>query len=199
MFLRFLHPLALLLLLGLPWVYLLTRRSYAELGRFRGTTVLVLRLVILLLLILALAGVQRVRRTSKLSVIFAADLSASIPESYRELAVSYINRAAAEMKPDDTAGLVVFGAGTSVEASPRGKLRIDRIRSLVSPEYTDIASALRLALASFPEDAQRRVVLISDGNENRGDALKLKLCAERLYVRCGSVVHRLDIRAKREE
>ncbi|MBY0229112.1 MAG: VWA domain-containing protein, partial [Gemmataceae bacterium] len=36
--------------------------------------------------------------------------------------------------------------------------------------YTDLAAALKLALASFPEGAARRIVLITDGNENLGDA-----------------------------
>ncbi len=37
---------------------------------------------------------------------------------------------------------------------------------------TDIARALRLALASFPPDRQKRIVLFSDGNQNAGDALR---------------------------
>ena len=36
--------------------------------------------------------------------------------------------------------------------------------------YTDIAAALKLALASFPDDTGKRIVLISDGNENLGNA-----------------------------
>ena len=35
---------------------------------------------------------------------------------------------------------------------------------------TNLESALKLAKASFPEDTARRVVIISDGNENIGDA-----------------------------
>ncbi len=37
---------------------------------------------------------------------------------------------------------------------------------------TDIARALRLALASFPNDKQKRILLFSDGNQNVGDALR---------------------------
>ena len=44
------------------------------------------------------------------------------------------------------------------------------ITSQVDPTYTDVAGALKLALASFPEGTAKRVVLISDGNENLGNA-----------------------------
>ena len=40
----------------------------------------------------------------------------------------------------------------------------------IDGQYTDIAAALKLAIASFPEGSGRRIVLISDGNENLGNA-----------------------------
>src|SRR5690606_16457704 len=43
---------------------------------------------------------------------------------------------------------------------------------LVDPEYTDLAGALKMAQAMFPVDAARRLVLVTDGNENLGDALE---------------------------
>ncbi|HEY4330149.1 MAG TPA: glutamine amidotransferase, partial [Phycisphaerae bacterium] len=38
--------------------------------------------------------------------------------------------------------------------------------------HTNIARALRLAMATFPADRQKRVVLFSDGNQNQEDALR---------------------------
>ncbi|KKK86955.1 hypothetical protein LCGC14_2758060, partial [marine sediment metagenome] len=46
------------------------------------------------------------------------------------------------------------------------------IESILDPEHTNLAGAMRLAQASFPEDAAKRIVIVSDGNENLGDALK---------------------------
>ncbi len=40
----------------------------------------------------------------------------------------------------------------------------------IDSNYTDIAAAIKLALASFPEGTGKRIVLISDGNENLGNA-----------------------------
>ena len=48
----------------------------------------------------------------------------------------------------------------------------DASLSGVDTTYTDIAAAIKLALASFPEGTAKRIVLISDGNENLGNAVE---------------------------
>ena len=45
-------------------------------------------------------------------------------------------------------------------------------REPVDPEYTNLAAAMKLAQATFPEDAAKRIVLVSDGNQNLGNALE---------------------------
>ncbi|MHB2017913.1 MAG: VWA domain-containing protein, partial [Candidatus Xenobia bacterium] len=42
--------------------------------------------------------------------------------------------------------------------------------SSVGTDRTDISRALRLASATFPENVHKRIVLLTDGNENQGDA-----------------------------
>src|SRR5439155_8005768 len=44
------------------------------------------------------------------------------------------------------------------------------IGSTIDNNYTDIGAAIKLALASFPEGTAKRIVLMSDGNENMGNA-----------------------------
>ena len=41
----------------------------------------------------------------------------------------------------------------------------------------DLAAAIRLGTAAFPESGQKRLVLMTDGNENMGDALNAALAA----------------------
>src|SRR5207302_9947690 len=50
------------------------------------------------------------------------------------------------------------------------ELRFRKIQSPIAETHTDIASAIKLALASFPDRTSKRIVLISDGNENIGQA-----------------------------
>src|SRR5690606_18592522 len=46
------------------------------------------------------------------------------------------------------------------------------IRSYVGGEQTDLAGAVRLAMAAFPQGYKKRMVIFSDGNETRGTALE---------------------------
>ena len=50
------------------------------------------------------------------------------------------------------------------------RFNLTEIASRIDGSYTDIAAALKLALASFPEGTSKRIVLISDGHENLGSA-----------------------------
>ena len=50
----------------------------------------------------------------------------------------------------------------------RSSRDIDRIASTPLRDATDIGGALRLAGALFPDDAQKRIVLLSDGNDTTG-------------------------------
>ena len=66
------------------------------------------------------------------------------------------------------AGIVAFGADALVERLPSDLAEIDRIASTPVRDATDIGAALRLAGALFPDDAQKRIVLLSDGNDTTG-------------------------------
>ena len=73
------------------------------------------------------------------------------------------------MKPTgDVAGIVAFGKEALVERLPSELEDIDRIASTPVKRATDIGAALRLATALFPDDAQKRIVLLSDGNDTTG-------------------------------
>ena len=72
------------------------------------------------------------------------------------------------MPEGDVAGIVAFGKGALVERLPAELRDIDRIASAPVTSATDVGSALRLASALFPDDAQKRIVLLSDGNDTTG-------------------------------
>lgn len=89
--------------------------------------------------------------------------------------------------PEDLLGIVAFDGASTVVSAPTGGARgtlgpgadgnalgddpLGRPLPTGVLEGTDIADALRLALAGLPPDARRRIVLLSDGNQTRGDAL----------------------------
>ena len=166
-------PWLLGLLLLLPVVWLVGRRSVAALGRWRGLATLLLRTLVLALLVLALAQAQMVRTSERVTVLFLLDQSLSIPEGQRQAMIEYVNAAILEhRRRDDSSGVIVFGREPAIEIPPFDDdvQLASSIESLLDPEYTNLAAALKLAQASFPEDAAKRIVLVTDGNENLGDA-----------------------------
>ncbi|MBI4025457.1 MAG: VWA domain-containing protein [Verrucomicrobia bacterium] len=166
----FSQPAWLFLLLTLPWVAWLGWKSPSGLDAWRRWSALGIRLAILIAMIFALAGFELRRRNDSVAAVFLLDHSESIPERYRSAMLGYVKTAADKKTLRDKAGLIVFGGDASIEAMPSDKLDAQKIYSVVNTHATDIASALRLAQAALPTDAQRRIVLISDGNENIGDA-----------------------------
>ena len=94
-----------------------------------------------------------------------------------------MTEASKKRRRDDMAGVVVFGKEPRVEVPPApSELNLLGIESTIDPENTDLGAAVKLALASFPEDTARRIVVLSDGNENRGNLLEQALAAKSLGV-----------------
>jgi Mg-chelatase subunit ChlD len=173
--LAFDHPLYLVLLGIVPLLWLIGHRSLAGLGTWRSRLALVVRSLLVVLVVFALAGIQLVRTSRRMAVLYVVDRSLSVPADKTESLVQYINRSAAEyLDPgrQDRSGVIVFGREAVVESPPlEGRAHLPaRFESGVDAEATNLAAALRLAQALFPADAAKRVVVISDGNQNVGDA-----------------------------
>ena len=144
-------------------------------GRVRRWFVCGLRSLILLLLVLAAAELQMVRRNDRLAVVYLVDQSSSIPRAEREAMIDYVNAAIREHREqDDQVGVIVFGREPAIEIPPfdDNVQMPKKIESQLDPDYTNIAAAIKLAEAAFPHDAAKRIVIISDGNQNLGDALE---------------------------
>ena len=181
--LQFTHPAHLWWLpLALGWVIGLAWKTDVQIGAWRRWTALALRLVITVAVILALAGVRWMRPLEGVNAFFLLDRSDSIPSGQQEAARKYVISAVAGKKKTDQAGVLVFGAEASLESSAHAVVDLQKITAVVGAERTDIAGAVRLGTAAFPETGQKRLVLISDGNENLGDALGALLAARPLGV-----------------
>jgi uncharacterized membrane protein/Mg-chelatase subunit ChlD len=180
---QFTNPVWLLtLLVALPWVVWLSCKSDVQVGPWRHWSALGLRLAVVVALALALAGLQWKRPIEGMTVFYLLDRSESIPSDQQELARQFVIDSATEKKPNDTAGVLVFGSEAAIEFRPSEKVELAKIQAVVGPQRTDIASAIRLATAAFPETGQKRMVLLSDGNENIGDALSALAAARPLGV-----------------
>ncbi len=171
------HPWYLLLLGLLPLLAWASYRSLSGLGKWRRLVAIVLRSLVMALLICALAEMQYQRVSDRLTVIYLLDQSQSIPESRRAAMIRYVNASIRDQRnaaSEDRAGVIVFGKNAEVEVPPVDfdVQLMPRIESLLDPDFTNLAGAMQRAMAMFPHDAAKRVVIVTDGNENVGNALE---------------------------
>jgi uncharacterized membrane protein len=173
-------------LLALPpaaaWTVWLFWKSDVQIGAWRRWLALVLRLLVVLALCLAAAGLQWRKPQEGMTVYYMLDRSQSIPSPQQEAARTFVNQASKTKKANDTAGVLVFGADAAIETRPNSQIDLRQVQAVVGVERTDIASAIRLGTAAFPETGQKRLVLMSDGNENVGDAISAMAAALPLGV-----------------
>jgi Mg-chelatase subunit ChlD len=139
-------------------------------GSYRPLLALVLRMMLLIALVLSLAGMRLVRTVDNVTVVFLIDGSDSVSPTQREWAMQYITEALALQNPDDRASVVVFGKRALVERAPTHLETLRQLTSAPIGNRTNIAEAIQLGLALLPSDSQKRLVLLSDGEENMGRA-----------------------------
>ncbi len=156
--LSFAQPLYLLLLLLLPLLWL-------RLGG-RSLAVVLWRTLVLLLLVLALADLERLHQAGRAGErIFAFDLSHSIPEQMRR----WMAQQGLTPRAGDRAFVFAGGSREVTDWKPwlRGELSV----APVMPEQTNL-EGLFSSLLSLPP-APRSVFLFTDGWETQGNAERL--------------------------
>ena len=180
---QFTNPIWLLTLLpAVPWVIWFSIKSDIQIGPWRQWTALTLRLLVVLALALAMGGLQWKRPIEGMTTFYLLDRSDSIPSEQQELARQYVIATSKGKKANDLTGVLVFGSEAAIEFRPNPLVDMAKITAVVGTQRTDIASAIRLATAAFPETGQKRIVLLSDGNENVGDAISALAAAKPLGV-----------------
>lgn len=164
------YPATLWLLLLVPLALGLALLGQPRLPRGRRLASLALRGLIMVLLVLAVAGAQIRRPVNQLTVVFLVDASDSISPAAREGATEFIRAALQAMPDGDEAAVVVFGKEALVERTASDVRTLPDLASVPVATRTDIAEAIQLGLALLPADRQKRLVLLSDGQANEGDA-----------------------------
>lgn len=175
------NPWYLLLVpLIVPLLWWFSWGGLAGLGPVRWLLVNLFRTIVIVLLIAALAEIQLLRTSDRLTVLYVLDQSESIPLVQRQAMLDYTIQAVARHRRrqrQDRAGVIVFGANAVIEIPPFDEdiPLLEGVAGSVqlSTAATNLEGALKLAKATFPEDAAKRVVLVTDGNETTGDVRSL--------------------------
>ncbi|MEX0653615.1 MAG: VWA domain-containing protein [Phycisphaeraceae bacterium] len=164
-----------LLLLIVPCVALavwLSSRSVVPMPPGRRRAMLVVRCMVLVLAIVALAGPALERTSGREAVIFIMDHSQSQGEAGMRAAYDAAARLA-EALPDETqVGYVSAGASPRVLRLPgarRSLPAVDLAWLETDGGDTDLAAAVTLARGLIPAGRAARLVIVGDGFETRGD------------------------------
>jgi len=191
------HPWAFLLLLIVPFVFYRAVRSYADRSGSAKLGIAGLRSAICVLLVLELVGITFwwKGKAGDEHIAYVVDVSDSVTLPMREHARDQVARATEDRGDDENASLVLFGDSPLVaipfgEGMDREKIaeafgpfmKSDRVRDPISGNGTNLERAIQAALSGFPAKAQKRIVLITDGNQTDGDSLQLASAASGQYV-----------------
>lgn len=171
--LSFEEPQWLWLLLLVPVMVVASLRSLAGLDPVRRWLALTSRSLLIVVAVMCLAGIEYVRQNDDLTVIALMDRSHSA-QHLLEYQEQFLREASEGIPAEDRLGVIDFARNAFLEQLPmKGgyHIRPGKLPQMQATDRTDIASALRLAMAMFPYDSAKRIVLLSDGNDNMGDVL----------------------------
>src|SRR3954447_25852700 len=130
---QFTHPLWLLALpVALAWVIWLSWKSDVSLTGWARGVAFTLRTTIVILLVLALSGLQWRKKVEGMNVVFLLDRSDSVPSAQQEAALKYAQATMADKKKGDKVGLLVFGASAALESSPHEIVQADKEQKIMA-------------------------------------------------------------------
>src|SRR2546428_4752537 len=111
------------------------------------------------------------RWVDRMTVVFLLDLSDSVSLASRERAYRFVAEAAKSMKSGDRNSVIAFGEQAVVDQPLAARPGVERPKSQVDGHGTNIFQAIQLALAMLPPGQANRIVMLTDGRQNAGNAL----------------------------
>ncbi len=166
------HPAALWLLVLVPVVAYPAIVAFLRGFRLAGAASLALRLGLLLVLVAILAGLRITGTVAARSVEVVAliDQSRSIARDQGDWMYSEVRQVARAMSPQDRLGVIAFGRDAQLAAPLADPRLVGNPWAHTDIGATDIAAALTAAQSLFSPESEKRILLLSDGNETRGNA-----------------------------
>ena len=130
---------------------------------------LLVRIPALLAVIVALVNPNLFFKViDELDVVLAVDYSRSVGQQAKEVALPILDEAQRLKGPNTRVGLLTFAHHPAWEFFPRGDIPQFDFSTAGGREQTNITTALQAAHAQLGGDREGRILLVSDGNENRG-------------------------------
>jgi Ca-activated chloride channel homolog len=144
------------------------------------------RVAALVLLVLVVAGlsIEVPGETQSLCVVLSTDVSASVGDRAERLGAELARDLVAKLRPDDRLGGVAFARQAQIVAWPSAPPRAPSLAAAkLDRSATRLASGIEAAIPLCPEDSEKKLVLITDGNETAGDARRAAALARETDTR----------------
>ncbi|WP_107942198.1 VWA domain-containing protein [Metasolibacillus fluoroglycofenilyticus] len=165
-------PLALLLLLPLLIYFIWTYWRERERLKKSHIVVLGIRIVAASCLVFALASPYILLPIKEQQIIFLVDRSASMNTTEQEL-TDFIVESLKEKKNDQAVGIYSFASNMQTEAMLAADLKeVPKFTALKNNGETNIEQSLQIATGIVDPQKATRFVLLTDGNETKGDVLE---------------------------
>jgi Mg-chelatase subunit ChlD len=151
-------------------------RSMTGLDSLRRWVSISIRLAVLLAAVLLIGGARWNRPVRDLTVLVLRDVSQSTAAvqtnsqaNIQQVIGDLVRDQSHQKPPADRVGMIDFDQESHLEAFPDIQLREGRSAIRTPAPGTDVAQAIRLGLATLPNDTLQRLVLFWDGNATTGD------------------------------
>lgn len=138
--------------------------------RRNNKVVLVNRIIIMILIIVGIADITLSIKGKNISTVFLLDISDSM-SAFTENGIEFINEALEDIPKNNKAGVVVFGDNSSIDKIMDNKDEYRGIKSAPLVSATNIEEAINTSFSLFEKNSSKRIVLITDGEENKGNLL----------------------------
>lgn len=160
-------------LILIPVIFAFTYYSYKKYKPWNKNEIFIFisRIVIFTLLILAFGNITINLKGRNISTVFLLDVSDSIGD-FEESGKDFINTAIENIPSGNKAAVVLFGDNSKIDKVLNKKKTYKTLNENPVTTATNIQEAVESALSLFERGGSKRIVLITDGEENQGDILK---------------------------
>lgn len=136
----------------------------------RRTLGLAIRCLVFALLCICLAEPDLRRKAKDVAVVAIVDVSDSVPSEQQRKSLAFLESSLQQRQGGDRFGMITVARDALVQSLPSSASARVEAGFLGATDTTDIESGVQLARGLLPPDAGGRIVLLSDGNQNRGNA-----------------------------
>ncbi|MDF2533021.1 MAG: putative rane protein, partial [Clostridia bacterium] len=163
------------MLLFIPAVMLfvwVTSKKLGNMYKLRKRLIVICRTLFLILMILSLSGVNLRWSVDTTTTLFVMDASDSM-QGQRQYIEGFVRDAIKQKSSKDQIGVLSFGDNTLIESFVAKDAIFNKIESEPIGIYTDTEEALNTAISLMPQNSKKRIVLLTDAEENAGNSARL--------------------------